>query len=107
MFSSSRVAPFIAIVAVVCASAAAEAQPGAGNQPGGFPRVPALPFPEAAQEYTLSGTTYRVVPVVKGLANPWSLTFLPNGDMLVTERPGRLRIVRNGPLDPPPIAGVP
>ena len=38
---------------------------------------------------------------------PWSLTFLPNGDMLVTERPGRLRIVRNGTLDPQPIAGTP
>ena len=106
MFSSSRRVPFIA-VALICAAAIAEAQPGAGNQPGGFPRVPALPFPEAAQEYTLSGTAFRVVPVVKGLANPWSLTFLPNGDMLVTERPGRLRIVRNGTLDPQPIAGVP
>ena len=57
MFSSSRRVPFIA-VALICAAAIAEAQPGAGNQPGGFPRVPALPFPEAAQEYTLSGTTY-------------------------------------------------
>ena len=42
----------------------------------------------------------RVVPVAKGLVNPWSLTFLPNGDMLVTEKPGRLRIVRKGILDP-------
>ena len=42
-----------------------------------------------------------------GLQNPWSLAFLPNGDMLVTEKPGRLRIVRNGLLDPQPIAGVP
>jgi glucose/arabinose dehydrogenase len=49
----------------------------------------------------------RAVPVAKGLVNPWSLTFLPNGDMLVTERPGRLRIVRKGVLDPTPITGVP
>jgi glucose/arabinose dehydrogenase len=55
----------------------------------------------------LSGTKYRVVPVAGGLTNPWSLTFLPNGDMLVTERPGRLRIVRNGTLSPEPIAGTP
>ncbi|NIN34935.1 MAG: PQQ-dependent sugar dehydrogenase, partial [Gammaproteobacteria bacterium] len=34
-------------------------------------------------------------------------TFLPNGDMLITERPGRLRIVRNGVLDPEPIGGIP
>ena len=49
----------------------------------------------------------RAVPVAKGLVNPWSLTFLPNGDMLVTERPGRLRIVRKGTLDPEPITGMP
>jgi glucose/arabinose dehydrogenase len=40
--------------------------------------------------------------------NPWSLAFLPNGDMLVTEKPGRLRLVRgNGTLEPAPIAGTP
>ncbi len=50
---------------------------------------------------------YRVVPVVDGLERPWSIAFLPNGDMLVTERPGRLRIVRNGVLLPDPVAGLP
>jgi glucose/arabinose dehydrogenase len=50
---------------------------------------------------------FRVVTVAEGLQNPWSMVFLPNGDMLVTERPGRLRIVRGGVLDPNPIAGVP
>src|SRR5438874_5124474 len=45
--------------------------------------------------------------VTKGLNQPWSLAFLPNGSILVTERPGRLRIVRDGVLDPTPIAGVP
>jgi aldose sugar dehydrogenase len=49
----------------------------------------------------------RVVAVTKGLANPWSIAFLPSGEMLVTERSGRLRIIRNGVLDPQPIAGVP
>ena len=49
----------------------------------------------------------RVVAVTKGLANPWSLAFLPSGEMLVTERSGRLRIIRNGVLDPQPVAGVP
>jgi glucose/arabinose dehydrogenase len=49
----------------------------------------------------------RVVSVARGLVNPWSLAFLPDGSMLVTERPGRLRIVRNGVLDAAPIAGVP
>lgn len=41
------------------------------------------------------------------LSHPWSMTFLPGGTMLVTERPGRLRLIRNGALDPTPVAGVP
>jgi glucose/arabinose dehydrogenase len=50
---------------------------------------------------------YRVVKVADGLINPWSIAFLPGGDMLVTERPGRLRIVRNGTLLPAPVPGLP
>lgn len=50
---------------------------------------------------------YRIVTVVEGLVNPWSMAFLPGGDMLVTERPGRLRIVRNGRLLPDPVPGLP
>jgi glucose/arabinose dehydrogenase len=50
---------------------------------------------------------FRVVKVVEGLKHPWSLSFLPNGDMLIVERPGRLRIVRKGVLDPEPVAGIP
>lgn len=50
---------------------------------------------------------YRVSVVTKGLDHPWGIAFLPNGDMLVTERPGRLRVIRNGVLDPTPIAGLP
>jgi glucose/arabinose dehydrogenase len=41
------------------------------------------------------------------LESPWSLVFLPDGDMLLTERPGRLRVIRDGQLDPTPIAGLP
>jgi aldose sugar dehydrogenase len=48
----------------------------------------------------------RVVPL-KGLVRPWALAFLPNGDILLTERPGRLRIVHNFVLDPRPISGIP
>jgi aldose sugar dehydrogenase len=50
---------------------------------------------------------YRVVTVVEALVQPWSIAFLPGGDMLITERPGRLRIVRNGKLLPQPVDGVP
>lgn len=50
---------------------------------------------------------FRVVTVAEGLVNPWSVAFLPGGDILVTERPGRLRIVRNGRLLAEPVAGLP
>lgn len=50
---------------------------------------------------------FTVDTVVSGLVNPWSMAWLPNGDMLVTERPGRLRIVRKGKLVEAPVEGVP
>jgi glucose/arabinose dehydrogenase len=50
---------------------------------------------------------YRVVPFAENLMLPWSIAFLPGGDTLITERPGRLRIVRNGKLLPNPVEGVP
>jgi glucose/arabinose dehydrogenase len=50
---------------------------------------------------------YRVVTVVDALVQPWSIAFLPGGDALITERPGRLRILRAGKLLPQPVEGVP
>ena len=50
---------------------------------------------------------YRVVTVVDALVQPWSIAFLPGGDALITERPGRLRILRQGTLLPQPVDGVP
>ena len=50
---------------------------------------------------------YRAVAVADGLINPWSIAFLPGGDILITERPGRLRLVRHGVIRMAPIEGVP
>lgn len=50
---------------------------------------------------------FRLVTVADGLVQPWSMAWLPNGDMLITERPGRLRIVRSGKLLPQAVEGTP
>ncbi len=63
------------------------------------------PDPNQVHEY--GGHRFRLVTVADGLQNPWSLAFLPNGDMLVTERSGQLRAIRGGTLQPEPISGLP
>ncbi len=85
--------------------AAAPAARGRGAGPLGVPREPLGSGPWVFD--TGERTRIRVSKVVDGLVNPWSMLWLPDGSMLVTERPGRLRVVRNGVLDPTPIAGVP
>ncbi|MEO1559522.1 MAG: PQQ-dependent sugar dehydrogenase [Cyanobacteria bacterium J06632_19] len=50
---------------------------------------------------------FKTTTILRGLERPWGMAWLPDGAMLITERPGRLRIVRNGTLNPNPIAGVP
>ncbi len=68
---------------------------------------PAVPLPSGPEIFKdSSGRPFRVVPIA-GLRHPWSLALLPHGDILVTELEGRLRIIRNGALDPEPIGGVP
>ncbi|MCX7962647.1 MAG: PQQ-dependent sugar dehydrogenase [Burkholderiales bacterium] len=60
-----------------------------------------------AQTYRSEEHRFSVTIVVSGLAHPWSVAFLPDGRMLVTERAGRLRIVRDGRLEPQPVPGLP
>ncbi len=68
-------------------------------------RSPSLP--ELPQLYDTEHHPIRVTALTTELQNPWSIAFLPDGDMLVTERPGRLRVLRNGILDAEPVRGVP
>jgi len=63
--------------------------------------------PATAKVFDTMHHQVRVDTVVTDLENPWSMTFLPDGAMLVTERPGRLRLVVDGALSPHPVDGVP
>jgi aldose sugar dehydrogenase len=64
--------------------------------------------PASPRVLDTSGGKVRVVPVATGLVHPWSIAFLPDGrTMLVTEQAGRLRIIRNGVLDPKPVWEAP
>jgi glucose/arabinose dehydrogenase len=67
----------------------------------------ALPLVAGAQTYRSDEHSFRLVKVVEGLEQPWSLAFLPDGRMLVTEKAGRLRVVSQGKLDPNPVDGLP
>jgi glucose/arabinose dehydrogenase len=113
--SSNGLVGVALILTIVLAAqgAAQKLQPdGAPDRPadGGPPPImwPAPPLGdgpfkiESAEERHL-----RVVVITKGLEQPWSIAFLPDDTLLVTERPGRLRIIRHGVLDPTPVDGVP
>jgi len=112
MTKASHAVAGIVLVWVVAVASAQQApvvetdrpNPGPAGAMGVSPvRLPDEPLVfDTAEQHKM-----RVVVVAKGFAHPWSLAFLPDGGMLVTERAGRLRIVRDGVLDPQPIGGVP
>lgn len=99
--STMALAARAAALALVCA-----AVPGtpAHAQPG--PSFPLGDGPWELDTYQPS-TRIRVSVITHGLTHPWGLAFLPDGDLLVSERRGTLRIIRDGTLDPRPIGGVP
>ncbi|PYR30387.1 MAG: hypothetical protein DMF90_27790, partial [Acidobacteria bacterium] len=94
--------PIFAVVALLGKAQTTERRPDAvAPVPRGLSDKPVALVTE-------DGLRLRVVPIATGLSHPWGMAFLPDGgSMLVTERPGRLRIIRDGVLDPTPIAGVP
>ena len=92
---AARRARWFAVALAVGLIAGARAQEG--------PRIGLTVPPLAAGPFvfdTAEQQRIRVRVVVRGLSHPWSLAFLPDGAMLVTERPGRLRIDSRRRLDP-------
>jgi glucose/arabinose dehydrogenase len=76
--------------------------------PAGAMGVDRVPLPAEPSIFeTAEHPRIKVSVVATGFAHPWSLALLPDGSMLVTERAGRLRLVRDGRLHPEPVDGVP
>lgn len=90
---------------IVSAQNAAPAPAPAAPRPAGPPS--GAPLGDGPWDIVTEEGKVKVSVVTKGLQSPWGMAFLPNGDMLVTERPGRLRVIRKGVLDPTPISGLP
>jgi glucose/arabinose dehydrogenase len=95
---------------VVCAALAAAVyaqQAGVDPRPANAPdQVPAFAGQTDAPERN-TNVAFDVVTVAQGLEAPWGLAFLPSGKMLVTEKPGRLRVVTPDGVMSPPVTGLP
>jgi glucose/arabinose dehydrogenase len=105
----SQLTPVLASLAVFAAGCTVGDPAVNGSSANGAPDPATTEStPETAQAPE-PATVDRVEPVtvVDGLEHPWGMAWLPDGDLLITERAGRLRRVSNGSLDPTPIAGVP
>src|SRR3954464_11662039 len=68
----------------------------------------AAPAIVQAQDITRSAkAAYRLGTLSRDLEQPWRIAFLPDGRLMITERPGRLRVFANGRLERTPLGGVP
>jgi len=69
--------------------------------------TPAAGNPVISRENVPMARGYERITVVGGLEHPWAMTWLPNGSIIVTERPGRVRLIRGDAMEPEPLSGVP
>jgi glucose/arabinose dehydrogenase len=90
-------------IAVIALLVAVTTGPTGAQGRGGIP-VP--PLPDQPWDYQTANARIRVSVLTAGLENPWSLEFLPDASILITERNGRLRHFKDGKLSDP-IAGLP
>lgn len=91
-----------------CSGAPARAQDNDAAAARPPPRRPVTkPLGDGPWDFDTQKARIHVSVVTKGLVRPWGMAFVPGGDILVTERPGRLRVVRDGTLDPKSIGCLP
>lgn len=64
------------------------------------------PPPPGEDDPILTVEDYRIEVVAEGLETPWAMQFAPDGRLFLTERPGRLRVIENGRLNPRPVATI-
>ena len=95
--------PFLTPIGLALAAALAVGVSGSAAAQ----RAQPTPIGEGPWDLETETGTVHVSVLTSDLQSPWSLVFVPDGDMLLTERPGRLRVIRDGKLDPAPIEGVP
>jgi len=96
----------VPIVAGVAGAAGSAQERGRGGRVSVGVAEVALPAGPVVFD-TAEAHKIRVSIVARELSHPWGMAWLPNGDMLITERAGRLRLIRGGTLDPTPISGLP
>jgi glucose/arabinose dehydrogenase len=89
------------------APAGGTAQPAPGARGRGAPPAPVNTLGAGPWDLGAGRGRVHVTLYARDLDHPWGIAFLPGGGMLVTERPGRLRAIRNGVLDPTPIGPLP
>ena len=97
----------VRLVRIVAWSAAVAATLALTVATGRAQRGRTAPLGDGPWTFKTPDAPFRVTVVTKGLSFPWGMAFLPDGNILVTERPGRLRIIRHGVLEATPVAGVP
>ena len=108
-----RIAIFSALVVCAATASAQQAPAAAAGRGRGAPTAPppinwpSPPLPDGPLSVDTGLVRPIKITITKGLNQPWGMAFLPDGGILVTERGGTLRMIRNGVLDPNPIEGLP
>ncbi|WP_169053532.1 PQQ-dependent sugar dehydrogenase [Alteraurantiacibacter aquimixticola] len=93
-----------AVSALALCSSMAVAQ---DEEPAGAPPFQGTELADGPWSFATDEADIAVTVVTRELERPWGMVWTPEGDILVTERVGRLRVIRDGVLDPTPIAGLP